>query len=299
MLAPMTGTGSPVEGSRNAFEELPAYDGGWVIGDRRAPYFSMVEDDSSVNWSAELESLHEESSRTHFLDRWTRQSLLDGIGPQISNATIIDLGCSTGYLLEDLARAHPSATLIGVDLVAAGLRKAHASVPGARLLHADARALPLADGSVDALVSANLLEHIPDDVQALREARRVLRPGGRFALVVPAGPSTYDYYDRFLGHERRYSRGELDRKCREVGLQPINSRHVGALLYPPFWLVKQRNRRWYGHLRGAALEAKVAADIARTRDSQIGHLAWRVEEWLARAGIRPGFGIRSLVVGIR
>jgi SAM-dependent methyltransferase len=263
----------------------------------REPFTSYVEDDPSVNWSDELEQLHEESSRTHFLDRWTRSAILERVdaGALPAEPTILDLGCSTGHLLADLEAAYPQASLIGVDLVAAGLRKAHAELPSARLLLADACSLPLADGSVDAVVSANLLEHIPDDRAALSEIARVLAPGGTAVIVVPFGPRTYDYYDRFLGHERRYARGELAGKCAEAGLEPLEDRCIAALLYPPFWLVKQRNRRRYGDLSGDALTARVAADIAGTRDSRAGELAWRAEELLARAGLRPRFGIRSLV----
>lgn len=211
-------------------------------------------------------------------------------------ATIADVGSSTGYLLEDLARAHPQATLIGVDLVSAGLRKAHAALPGARLLRADACALPLADGGVAAVVSANLLEHIPDDRRALREIARILAPGGRAVVVVPAGPRTYDYYDRFLGHERRYGRQELAGKGRDAGLEVIEDTHIAALLYPAFWLVKQRNRRLHGSLEGYELQRRVAADIARTHDSAVARRLWALEERLRVVGVRPPFGVRSLVV---
>lgn len=279
--------------------ELPGYEDGWSAGGAKQPYLSYISSDPSVNWSAGLEELHEEASRSHFLDRWTRSSILEGIAGVAAQATILDLGCSTGYLLEDLRRGWPRADLLGVDLIASGLGKAHASVPSARLLQADACALPIADGGVDAVVSANLLEHIPDDRRALSEIARVLRPGGRAAIIVPAGPATYDYYDRFLGHERRYARHELARKCAEAGLEPLEDRHVASLLYPPFWLVKQRNRRRFGRLAGAALEARVAHDIRRTRDSRIGELLWRLEERLGRSGVRLPFGIRSLVVARR
>jgi len=214
-------------------------------------------------------------------------------------ATIGDIGCSTGYLLEDLRVAHPAATLVGVDLIAAGLAKAHRAVPAARLLLADACDLPIAEGRLDAVVSANLLEHVPDDVQGLREFHRVLRPGGRAVIVVPAGPSTYDYYDRFLGHERRYARRELAGKCSSVGLEVLEDGYIASLLYPAFWLVKQRNRRRYGALTGAALEQRVAADIARTTDSGAGELTWHLERALARIGVRLPFGIRSVVVARR
>jgi SAM-dependent methyltransferase len=251
---------------------------------------------STVKWSEELEDLHEQSSRDHFLDVWTRRALLRGLGPLPAHAVIADLGCSTGHLLADLDEAHPDATLIGVDLVASGLRKAQALVPRARLLQADVCELPLQDASLDAALSANLLEHVPDDVRALAELARVLRPGARAAVVVPAGPRTYDYYDRFLGHERRYARGELAAKARRVGLEVLFDAHLGSLLYPPFWLAKQRNRRRHGHLAGDALARRVAADIANTEDSRIGALTCCLERGLLQAGVRLPFGIRGLTV---
>ena len=262
-------------------------------------FVSYIAADSAVNWSEELEAVHAEASRTHFLDRWTRRAIIEGIAPLPPGPTIADLGCSTGFLLEDLRDTHPDAALVGVDMIAAGLRKAHAAVPEARLMQADVCELPLADQSLDAVVSANLLEHVPDDRRALREIARVLKPGAPAALVVPAGPRTFDYYDRFLGHERRYARGELAEKCRAAGLELREDRHLASLLYPAFWLVKQRNRRRYDHLRGEALEARVTQDIARTSDSRLGEITWQLEDRLAGAGVRLPFGIRSFVVARR
>ena len=273
-------------------DALPPFDDGWLINGHPAP-FLRYDDPGTVNWSDELESLHEETSRTHFIDVWTRQAILARVADLQPSAVVADLGCSTGYLLEDLRAAHPEVTLIGVDLVEPGLRKAHASTPSARLLQADVCDLPLAENSVDAVVSANLLEHVPDDRRALQEIRRVLRPGARAVMVVPAGPGTYDYYDRFLGHERRYARRELSGKAVAVGLEIVEDRYIASLLYPPFWLVKQRNRRRYGHLEGDALAQRVARDIANTRDSRMGRLLRRVEE---SGGVRFPFGIRNLVV---
>ena len=61
---------------------------------------------------------------------------------------------------------------------------------------------------------ANLLEHVPDDIGALHQMFQVLKPGSRLVLVVPAGRALYDYYDRFLHHQRRYGRRELSAKAR-------------------------------------------------------------------------------------
>ena len=279
---------------------VPAYEHGWHLSDGSvAPFLSYVQPDPSVNWSVELEQLHEESSRTHFLDRWTRSEIIERVEPLPPAPTIADVGCSTGFLLHDVRARFPAARLVGVDLIASGLEKAHDLVPSAALLRADACDLPIVDRSVDAVVSANLLEHIPDDRGALREFARVLRPGARAVMVVPAGPRTYDYYDRFLGHERRYGRRELASKCVEAGLDVVQDSYIGALLYPAFWLVKQRNRRVKSGLEGEALERQVAADIARTHDSRGGALTWDIERWLTGLGIRLPFGIRSLVVARR
>jgi SAM-dependent methyltransferase len=260
------------------------------------PFASYVDVGHEVNWSEDLEELHEESSRTHFIDVWTRRAMLARLGVLPASPTVVDVGCSTGYLMEDLRDGIPTASLIGVDLVAGGLRKAHENVPEATLLLADACALPLEDSSADAIVSANLLEHVPDDRKALSEMLRVLRPGARAVVVVPVGPGNYDYYDRFLGHERRYARRELAGKARAAGLIVLDDIFLGAPLYPAFWLVKQLNRRRRGHLHGSELEARVRQDIARTRDSSLGHLACRVEERLLARGIALPFGVRGLSV---
>jgi SAM-dependent methyltransferase len=276
---------------------VPGYDGGWIgAGSERSAFLRYVERAPSVNWSEDLEGLHEESSREHFIDVWTRRAMLASVGPLPARATIADVGCSSGYLLEDLHRAHPDAILIGVDLIASGLRKAHALVPQARLLQGDACELPLRDASLDAALSANLLEHLTDDLAALSELHRVLRPGARAVVVVPAGPEVYDYYDRFLGHERRYANGELARKGRAAGLEVLRDVHLGSLLYPPFWLVKQRNRRRFARLDGEALRRRVAGDITSTGHSRAGTLACRLEELMLRAGLHLPFGIRGLTV---
>lgn len=283
----------PPPGSR----EVPRFDRGWQRDDGGVdPYLRYAADGQPVNWSAELEELHAEESRDHFIDVWTRRAMLERLGPVRAGGVVVDLGCSTGYLLEDLQKAHPQVELIGVDLVDSGLRTAHRGVPDARLLQADVCHLPLNDSSVDAAMSANLLEHVPDDEAALAELCRVLAPGARAVLVVPAGPGSYDYYDRFLGHERRYGRGELAGKARRAGLEVVVDAHLGSILFPAFWLVKQRNRRRYEHLRGEALEARVASDIAGTRDARIGHLACHVERCLLNRGVRLPFGIRGLTV---
>jgi SAM-dependent methyltransferase len=263
-----------------------------------APYRVHAEPiDGDANWDDGLEALHEESSRTHFLDVWTRRSLIEEISPAVrGDAVIADLGCSTGYLLSDLHARWPQALTVGVDLVASGLIKAHVEAPAAELILGDVTKLPFGDGTVDAVVSANLLEHVPDDLAALREIHRVLKPGGRAAVIVPSGPTLYDYYDRFLHHERRYGRHELAFRAQTAGLTVLRDAYIGSFIYPPFWAVKKRNRRKFASLRGADLTARVAQDIKATSESKLGYSSCALERALVRRGVTIPFGVRSMIV---
>ncbi|HET7857507.1 MAG TPA: class I SAM-dependent methyltransferase [Gaiellaceae bacterium] len=80
---------------------------------------------------------------------------------------------------------------------------------------ADVSDLPFDGETFDAAVLGEVLEHIPDDVGALREVARVLRPGGALAVSVPGNPALFGASDRWAGHVRRYTRAGLIRACEE------------------------------------------------------------------------------------
>lgn len=83
--------------------------------------------------------------------------------------------------------------------------------------------------SVDAAYSLNVLEHIPDDAAALAELRRVLRPGGRMLLYVPAFMLLFSSMDRRVGHIRRYRRRPLARLVEKAGFTIDVVRYVDSL----------------------------------------------------------------------
>jgi SAM-dependent methyltransferase len=277
---------------------LPAFAGGWIVdGSSPTPYLDYLVGDDAFNWSTELEDLHEREAADHFLDTWTRRAVLDGLElGRLPSPVVVDIGCASGVLLRDISREHAGAFLLGVDVVPSGLRVAHELVPDVPLLRASVLDLPLQDASVDAIASLNVLEHLADDVGALLEMRRVLRPGGRAAVVVPAGPGLYDFYDRHLQHERRYGRGELSRKAESVGLRVRLDAHLGSGLYPAFWAVKKRNRRLQRSMLPERERELVARHIHRTKDSRVGRALCALERRALERGIRLPFGIRAFAV---
>lgn len=100
---------------------------------------------------------------------------------------LLEVGCGQGANLVHLRRRlGPAASLVGVDFSAARAAIAEAHT-GARCLCADAARLPLGDAAFDAVLIRDLLHHVPDRPAVLREAHRVLVPGGRLTLIEPCG----------------------------------------------------------------------------------------------------------------
>lgn len=109
--------------------------------------------------------------------------------PLRADETVLDAGCGTGWLAAGLRRGVPGLSVIGVDLSRGMLERA--STAGAwPLLQADAQRLPLADASVDLIVTRGVLHHLPDAPGALAEWRRVLRPGGAVVITCEPTPVT-------------------------------------------------------------------------------------------------------------
>ncbi|MGH2407583.1 MAG: class I SAM-dependent methyltransferase [Candidatus Limnocylindrales bacterium] len=111
----------------------------------------------------------------------------DWLPPDGAGATILDVGVGTGRLIRAAGKRWPAAELVGVDPARGMLALAHAATRGLphlpRLLEGPADAIPLPDASVDLALSSFVLQLVPDRTAALREVRRVLRPGGHLAYV--------------------------------------------------------------------------------------------------------------------
>jgi SAM-dependent methyltransferase len=103
---------------------------------------------------------------------------------------VIDVGCGTGRALPALRRAvGPDGFVIAADLTPEMLAQARPQGTAARaaLILADARRLPFADASADALFAAGLVSHLPDTEAGLTELARVTRPAGLLVLFHPSG----------------------------------------------------------------------------------------------------------------
>ena len=100
-------------------------------------------------------------------------------------ATVADVGCGNGAYLAELSRRGFAGRVLGLDLSPGMLAAARERSPGfAGLIAADATALPLPDGVADLTLAMHMLYHVPDPSAAVRELRRVTRPGGRVVIML-------------------------------------------------------------------------------------------------------------------
>jgi ubiquinone/menaquinone biosynthesis C-methylase UbiE len=97
--------------------------------------------------------------------------------------SIIDLGCGTGRLLQNISTHWPQAQVFGVDPAEEMLCEAHRQNPNASFMLAPAESLPLPDDSVDIALSSISFHHWADPERGVQEVARVLRPGGWFCLA--------------------------------------------------------------------------------------------------------------------
>lgn len=178
-----------------------------------------VEGDSALQ-SAVLEDLVEAANYR----RWLVDLALPHLG-----ADPLEIGSGLGHYAADWAAAGvPRWTATEADPARlAALRERFAGDP---VVTVRELAVPITETAQhSAVVAYNVLEHIPDDVGALRAFARLLRPGGRVVLVVPAFPSAMSAFDLAIGHQRRYRAGSLRAAAVAAGLAVERLHHVNSI----------------------------------------------------------------------
>lgn len=126
----------------------------------------------------------------------TIEPLLDAVGVR-KGVRLLDVASGPGYVAA--AAAARGASVVGVDFAAAMVADAKRRCPGIEFREGDAEALPFPDQSFDAVTMNFGMLHLAQPDKALREARRVLRPGGRFAFTVWAKPDEARGFGIVLG----------------------------------------------------------------------------------------------------
>jgi len=160
-----------------------------------------------------------------------RRAIIDSVLRRFAcqkRSAALDVGCGTGRNMEILARYADHVT--GLDRSLAAL--AIASARGLPVGCADGQSLPVADASLDLVTAFDVLEHLDDDVRALAEFNRILRPEGLLLVTVPAYRFLWSEHDEALMHRRRYVASELHMKLNRTGFGVVVRSY--AVFFPFF-----------------------------------------------------------------
>ena len=114
---------------------------------------------------------------------------------------------------------------------------------GVAVVRADAQRLPVRSASAGLAVAFDVIEHLDDDAAAMRELHRVLAPGARLVVAVPADPTLWSAHDVAVQHKRRYTRDALVDVVRGAGFSIDDVWSWNVLLTP---LVRMRRRSTTG-----------------------------------------------------
>jgi SAM-dependent methyltransferase len=145
---------------------------------------------------------------------------------------VLDAGCGTGGLLAVLGRLAPALSVVGLEWAEAPARRAREKSGGA-VARGSINALPFASASFDAVIAADVLCHRDvDPPQALAEIRRVLRPGGRLVVNMPAYAWLLSAHDRRVHNARRWTARHTGRVLRLAGFGEVRARYWNGLLLP-------------------------------------------------------------------
>jgi SAM-dependent methyltransferase len=141
---------------------------------------------------------------------------------------ILDAGCGSGRNMADLAHY---GTVTGLELADASVLWARNRGVGT-VVQGSITEAPFADDRFDFAVSLDVLEHIEDDRKALRELRRVVRPGAILLVTVPAYQWLWSEHDMINHHKRRYTRRTLATVAAAAGWVTVWSSYFNCCLLP-------------------------------------------------------------------
>jgi 2-polyprenyl-3-methyl-5-hydroxy-6-metoxy-1,4-benzoquinol methylase len=140
---------------------------------------------------------------------------------------ILDVGCGAGNMAHHLAAY---GQVVGVDPYPKPLEVARQR--GLDVRQGSATDLPFASQSFDLVALLDTVEHVADETAVFAECRRVLRPGGKLLVTVPAFMWLWSNNDVINAHERRYTRAELKQKLQSHGMRVLQASYNNFFIFP-------------------------------------------------------------------
>jgi SAM-dependent methyltransferase len=163
---------------------------------------------------------------------------------------VLDVGCGTGFNIEAL-HATGYEHVVGLDLSSEAL--SFCRLRGLEsLVCGDGANPPLNPESFEVILALDMIEHLADDVSALRALGRLLKPGGSLVVFVPAFQFLWGLQDEVSHHYRRYTARELGQKLSLAGLDVVKLSYANMFLFPLILVGRLVLRLFGNRIRGTS-----------------------------------------------
>lgn len=193
-------------------------------------------------WYSVPVTYYQQGIRTNLLKRlWHRRKihLAHLLLKDRSFKNCLDVGCASGYMISEIAKAYPNASYYGVDVYKKAIEYAKKTYPSIRFFHADAQALPFDTNSFDLILFYETVEHIEDPRRALEELKRVLKKKGTVIVAMDSGSFLFRliwfFWEKTSGrvwqgaHLHPFHHAQLEKLIQKVGFRIVGKKfsHLG------------------------------------------------------------------------
>lgn len=205
---------------------------------------------------------------------------------------LMEIGCGTGFVLSGIQKSLPGLELCGSEIFSAGLTFAAQRLPGVELFQMDARRIPFKE-EFDVVGAFDVLEHIKEDEDVLKQMHQATRSGGGILITVPHHPSLWSASDDFARHARRYTARELSDKVTKAGFDVLRITAFVSFLLPLLTMSRFKQRfssKPFDPTSEFNINPSVNAALEKILDA---------ERSLIRAGLSLPAGGSLLLVGRR
>ncbi|MBI1858594.1 MAG: class I SAM-dependent methyltransferase [Candidatus Melainabacteria bacterium] len=160
-------------------------------------------------------------------DDFRNKNLNNLIASKVRGDSILDIGCGTGHLMNTLLKQ--GKTVVGIEPITELVALAKKQNPHLNIIEYRAEDITKIDKKFSTITAVDVLEHIENDRETIKNLTNKLQEGGYLILAVPAYQFLYSIRDTSMGHYRRYSKNDLIKKITDCNLKIKELRYWNTL----------------------------------------------------------------------